>query len=266
MKAMPWGVGLGVAMLAAAGTAHGTIVITEIFYNLAGTEGSTNEWIEIANIGPAAVDLSGWRFIDIADNQISGPFPTGTVLASGGVAVITQQPAATFQSIWGSGIQVINVTSFPSLANTPTTYTGTVPAQPFPYTGFASLFSPALTTGQEALAIVSADDQVTDLVIYDVVAPWPTGANGFSIYALPAALANPFTVTAANDLGASWGRSAIGVDGAYEALIVNPDITNTTLKDVASPGVVAGLVVIPEPSALGVVGVAGLALMRRRRA
>lgn len=257
---------LGVTVLAGASAARGSIVITEIFYNLAGTEGTTTEWIEIANIAPAAVDLSGWRFIDIADNQISGPFPTGTVLASGGVAVITQQPAATFQSIWGSAVQVINVTSFPSLSNTPTAYTGTVPAQPFPYTGFASLFSPALTTGQEALAIVSAGDQVTDLVIYDAAAPWPTGANGFSIYALPAALEDPNAVTAANDLGANWGRSAIGVDGAYEALIVNPDITNTTIRDVASPGVVAGLVVIPEPSALGVLGVAGLALVRRRRA
>lgn len=246
--------------------AHATVVITEIFYNLAGTEGTTTEWIEIANIGPTAVDLSGYRFVDLADNQLSSLFPAGTLLASGGVAVVTEQPAATFHAIWGSGIQVINVSSYPSLANTPTNYTGTVPAQPFTFTGFASLFSPPLTTAQEALAIVSADDQVTDVVIYDDAAPWPTGANGFSIYLLPAALANPFAVTSANDSGANWGRSAIGVDGGYEALIVNPDITNTTLKDVAFPGVVAGLVVIPEPSALGVVGVAGLALVRRRRA
>lgn len=256
---------LGVAVLAGASAARGSIVITEIFYNLAGTEGTTTEWIEIANLGPNAVDLSGWRFADIADNAISGLIATGTVLPAGGVAVITQQPAATFQQIWGAGVNVINVTTFPSLSNTPTAYTGAIPAQPFAFEGFAALFNPALTTGQEALAMISADGQVTDLVIYGNAAPWPTGANGFSIYALPVAFEDPNAVTAANDLGANWGRSAIDVDGGYQALIVNPDISNGAL-DVASPGVVAGLVVIPEPSALGVVGVAGLALMRRRRA
>ena len=70
------------------------IVISEIAYNpsapLPTSPDSDNQWIEIANRGTTAVDLTGWDFGD----GISFEFPAGTILAGGEHACIARDVTA----------------------------------------------------------------------------------------------------------------------------------------------------------------------------
>jgi hypothetical protein len=63
-----------------------TIAITEVLADPNGTE-PNQEFVEIANIGPAEVDLSGWMIDDNAD--VNGDLiPSGAVLAPGKAAIL----------------------------------------------------------------------------------------------------------------------------------------------------------------------------------
>ena len=219
------------AIAGAASAASADIIVTEIFYNLAGSEGGTTEWIEIYNTGNTTVDLSGWSYGDSQDNQYSDPFAAGTTLGAGQAAVIVAQSASVFHSIWGAGINVI-------------TFTGTV-----------TLANGASATN-ETVVIRDALLNVVDEVNFEnATNNWPDDTGFSSIYLLPSALD-----AAQNDIGSNWANSVDGIDGAYTALILNPDIGNAADRDVASPGVV------PAPGALALLGLGGLAAVRRRRA
>ena len=50
---------------------------------------SDNQWVEIANRGPSAIDLGGWDF----DNGIAFNFAAGTMLASGEHACVARDAA-----------------------------------------------------------------------------------------------------------------------------------------------------------------------------
>ncbi|HXJ72666.1 MAG TPA: lamin tail domain-containing protein, partial [Candidatus Dormibacteraeota bacterium] len=64
------------------------IVINEIMYNPISTL-SDDEYVELYNHGPHAVDLGGWKFIAGIEYEI----PTNTVLAAGGYLVIAKNVA-----------------------------------------------------------------------------------------------------------------------------------------------------------------------------
>jgi len=228
---------LGALLLLAPTSVRAEIIISEIFYNLNGSEGTVTEWIEITNTGNTTVDLSGWTYEDIQDAQATNPFPAGTQIGPGQSAVIVEQAAATFQSIWGAGVNVINASPGISLGNT-------------------------ATATNEIVAIRNNLSVIVDEVNYETgTNGWPAGAdaNGESIYLLPGAYSNVLE----NDLGANWAGSVAGVDGAYTALIVNPGIANATVPDVASPGVAVG---IPEPASVTLMTLAlGLTLLKSRR-
>jgi MYXO-CTERM domain-containing protein len=213
------------------GMASADVVITEIFYNLNGSESGATEWVEIYNNGSLAIDMSGWVYGDSQDGVFAGAFAAGTVLGAGEVAVLCFQPEAVFQSIWGAGVRVIQLDTEVSLAN-------------------------SASASNETVALFDASNTLVDEVNFEVSTNgWPGSANGVSISlnadALDASL---------NDLGASWSITQIGVNGGREALIINPDIANATALDISSAGVV------PAPGALALVGLGGLVAGRRRRA
>lgn len=219
--------GLGVA----SGAASASVIFTEIFYNLNGTESGATEWVEIYNSGASAVDMSGWVYGDSQDNLLAGGFGAGTILGAGEVAVLVFQDASVFQSIWGAGVRVINIDTQVTLANTA---------------------SPT----NETVALFDADMNLIDEVNYETSTNgWPTAANGATISLLASALDG-----ALNDIGSNWSITQVGVNGGREALILNPDISNATALDVSSAGVV------PAPGAAALLGLGGLVAARRRRA
>jgi hypothetical protein len=81
----------GVAPLAAA-----QVRITEFMY-----DGTNKEFVEITNVGAAAVDLTGWSYDD--DSNVAGSVPIGALgtLAAGESAIITENTAAAFRDAWG---------------------------------------------------------------------------------------------------------------------------------------------------------------------
>jgi len=96
-------------LAATASTASADIVISEWMYNGLGT-GSTGEFIEFTNTGPNAVDMGAWSFDD--NSQTPGVISLsafGTV-QPGESVILTDEPAATFATIWGlTGVKIIGL-------------------------------------------------------------------------------------------------------------------------------------------------------------
>ena len=82
-------------------TARGEIVITEWMYS-----GNDGEFVELTNIGAAAIDLTGWSYDD--DSRTPGVFDlSGFGLVQPGESVIfTEADAATFRAAWGLGAAI----------------------------------------------------------------------------------------------------------------------------------------------------------------
>lgn len=212
------------------GAASADVVITEIFYNLNGSESGATEWVEIYNNGGSDVDMSGWVYGDSQDGVFAGGFAAGTVLGAGEVAILTFQDESVFQSIWGAGIRVIQVDTQVSLAN-------------------------SASATNETVALFDASSVLVDEVNFEVGNGWPGSANGATISLDASALD-----VSLNDLGSSWAITEIGVNGGREAFIINPDIANASALDISSAGVV------PAPGAIALAGLGGLLTGRRRRA
>lgn len=163
------------------------VIISEIMYNPAGSDtgtGFNKEWFELYNTGATAVDLTGWAVGDSQDNNWASPFPFGTSIAPGGVLVVTGD-ATTFDNQWGTGINRIQVNSFPALANTP---------------------SPT----NERAALRDAFGVVRDSVNFDQDNGWARidGSQGATLSLRPEGLS-----ATGNDIGANWLPSAWGVYG-----------------------------------------------------
>ena len=80
----------------------GTILLTEIFYNTPGIDGE-QEWVELANLGSEAIDLSDYKLGD--EEQSRGGeamrrFPQQSLLAPGQVVVVAQS-ARGFRALYG---------------------------------------------------------------------------------------------------------------------------------------------------------------------
>ncbi len=232
-----WGIALIGALSAA--SAHGAVMITEIMYNSAGDStwgdgaGSPNctEWVELYNSGPAVVDISGWK-LDDEDATNWGPIPAGSVLQPGEVAIlcdVTQE--ADFRSFWGvpSGLKVFQVT-------------------------WAALANSASATN-EVLVLLDAANTEMDKANYEAgTNGWPASTDGRSIYLKDISLDN--------NVGANWGLSAPGVDGAWSPAATVGKFRGTDgglSGNVGSPGYV-----VPEPSCLLLLAL-GLGLKAARR-
>jgi hypothetical protein len=183
-------------VMVSAAPASAEIIVSEIMYNPAGTDLDptatppyNREWIEIYNAGAETVNLAGWSLGDSQDNQWASPFPARTVLSPNHALIVTGD-AATFDSQWGSGINRIEVGSFPSLSNTP---------------------SPT----NETIALRDSLGAIRDEVNYDDAFGWPraNGSDGQSVFLKPNALS-----AAGNDVGSNWLPS---MWGAYGARFIN---------------------------------------------
>ena len=116
------------------------VVINEIHYNPEDNT-SQEEFIELLNTRPTAVDLSNLTFSD----GVQFTFPAGQQIASGGYVVISQSPATILAEF---GVNSIG-----------------------PYSG-------GLSSDGELLELRNAQGQVVDQVDYNVSFPWPIAADG----------------------------------------------------------------------------------------
>ena len=89
----------GVALFAAASTSQAAVYITEWMYN-------GDEFIEFTNLGPAAVDFTGWSYDD--DSRTAGTVSLsafGTV-AAGESVILAERTAVDFRTTWGLSASV----------------------------------------------------------------------------------------------------------------------------------------------------------------
>lgn len=182
------------------------IVITEIMYNPATTEGGAHlpEWIEVVNAGASTVDLGGWT-IDDEDATNWGAIPLGTVLQPGQIAVFFDKDfvtAATFRTAWTvpDSALVVGVT-WGSLSNDPG------------------------GPGDEVIQLLNSSAMQADVVNFDNENSWPaiSGTGGPSIYLKGLSLDNTD--------GANWAKSVTGA-----ARAVSPTGPTFSTSDIGSPG------------------------------
>ncbi|TAF34450.1 MAG: ExeM/NucH family extracellular endonuclease [Cytophagales bacterium] len=162
------------------------LVMTELMYNCNSPEPTNQwEWVEIYNAGATAVNLSGFVFDDdegaplAAANIASGSIPAGQTAVLYNADALA---AADFSAAWGSGINLVAVTNWPSLSNND---------------DVIALWQSIGSYGARVFA--NAIDQVS----YDGVSPWPIPNNASSIYL------NVAPTTAANDIAANWTLSVL---------------------------------------------------------
>lgn len=166
---------------------HAAVMLSEIMYDPQNAD-TNREWIEIYNNGASAENIGGWQFGKPNVNAWTSAFPVGTMLNPGQALVITPS-ASTLDSDWGSGINRLQVSSFPGLPNDPND-----------------------DVNNATLAIRNASSVIQDTITYRDGSGWATtnGNDGNSIYVLPEAL-----TASANDSGGNWRPSSQGVYGAY---------------------------------------------------
>jgi Lamin Tail Domain len=178
------------------------IVISELMFNPATDESGAHspEWIEVVNTSTSATDLVGWRFDD-EDATNWGAIPGGTILNSNQIAVFFDSSfttAAAFRADWSVPASALVVgISWGNLANNP-------------------------SATNEILQLIDNLNQQIDIVNFDDANPWPSAADGPSIY-----LKN---LAADNNVGSNWARSTT------VAKAVSPTGGLFSSADVGSPG------------------------------
>lgn len=92
---------IAIAALSLAPAALGAVRMTEWMYN-----GSDGEFIEWTNLGPAAVDFTGWSFDD--DSRTPGTVSLSAfgVVGAGESVILCEPDAATFRAAWGLAASV----------------------------------------------------------------------------------------------------------------------------------------------------------------
>lgn len=75
------------------------VVITEWMYQ--GANDTNREFIEFTNLGPSAVDFTGWSYDDDSRSPNSFPLSALGIVAPGESVIITEINPNTFRSNWG---------------------------------------------------------------------------------------------------------------------------------------------------------------------
>ncbi|MGZ6736085.1 MAG: lamin tail domain-containing protein [Nocardioides sp.] len=134
-------VGLTLPLVAAprASAAPADVVINEMMYHpVSDLDG--DDYLELANTGSTAVDLSGWSF-----SGITLTLPTGTTIPAGGYLVVAKD-AVQFQSRYGFAP--------------------------------AAVYGGNLSNGGETIALKDSTGATIDSVSYLDADPWPVKADG----------------------------------------------------------------------------------------
>ena len=121
------------------------IVINEINYNSA-DDYDTQDWVELANNGGGAINLSGWQFKDEDDSHVF-VIPEQTILENGAFIVLAEDTAIFNEFFPGTGPVVGNLN--------------------FGFSG-----------GGELIRLYDANGVFIDQVTYDDDDPWPAEADG----------------------------------------------------------------------------------------
>lgn len=242
---------LGIAAIAAlAGSAHGQVVISEI---LGSTSGTDTEYIEIANMGNAPVDITGWA-VELWDSN-DAPGLGGTNAGWG--ALDGGSPHVV------SGTVILNPGDVYTMGTAQVMFVDYTSPYPTSYNG--DPFNVDQTIGDN-----SVENSSYTAILVDA------GANPVDSWYI---LDDP-TLDMANRAGAAFVPNfTLGPDGSFLPAggyrvgntlgILNfsrPGGSAPTLNNGTLAGGTPGIYQIPAPGALALSGLAGLVGIRRRRA
>ena len=220
------------AVLGLAAVSNAAVVITEFMPNPSGSD-ADREWLEVYNNGPAPVDMSDYK-VGTSETMLDGEdmnrFPAGTVMAPGQAFVVAVR-AVPFTEFFGAAADQETMDTDPNVPD--------MLAYPT-WSGNPNAFLTLANTGDQVV-LLDGGDNIVDYIAYaDVVPPDDT-----------AGLVSP----GGNE---SWERrfGDVDTDSASDWVL--------RASGDATPGVVA-LSPVPEPTSLALLGVAGLAALRRRR-
>lgn len=232
---------------------RGEIVISEVNSN-----GVGGDFFEVFNTGNTAVDFGGWRWVDNASAGNGGASFNGArayafdsfLLAPGATALVLTDASGNtagndaFATSWG-----LSGASF--LTFTVPTGTGNGLGQNDLVALFDSsgVFVTGLNYGTVAVDIVQGDLSTVSL------SPFTNSAGGHAgIAGGGAAQVSLVWDPASGASNPLYVAATVGFDGAF----AHPTSTVT----IGSPGIAA----VPEPASPLILGLAGLGLLRRRRA
>lgn len=228
------------ALLLGSQSAGASILVTEFLPDPSGTD-ADREWFEIYNTDSTPFDLSGYAAGDgtnpasTSAGEGMGVFPGGSIIPGNGVWVIAANSLG-FEGLYGFKPNFEFANSSSTLGNDPL-----VPDVTQKTSWGVTNATLAIANGGDDIGILTPDSDATTFTFID------GGNHG--------------TVTTFYT-----GAVALGSNQSYERNPANVDtdtigdwVVRTT--GTATPGVVS----VPEPAALGLLGIAGIPLVRRRR-
>lgn len=220
-----WGAG----WVGTGGECRAELVFTELMVDPASTPEGSWEYVEVYNSGLSAVDLAGFVLDDDDGDPIGGANIAAGLVPPGGSAVLVSSSTslAQLQLGWGTPINWVPVTSWPSMNNSGDRI------------GLWSSLSSY--SGRDFANVVEEVDFVG-------TAPWPSADGASSIY-LKSLLAD-------NSLGTNWALSTVGTAEAYSSGPLGDNLAS----NIGSPGRL-----VPEPDGIGLAGVGLMVLVARLR-
>lgn len=228
---------VGAATLSAASTASADIIISEVMSQ----SSATGDWIELTNTGTTAVDLSGWLFDDKSANPLLADSIAGVSSIAAGESVIilrigddsqTSGLVADFRAFWG-GIDGVQIGTLDSTSAALGKGDG------------VTIFDADLELVAQMFYGDGIDTDPDDLIPDSHAGKWAGGMKWDSANVA--------------DNGYVAGDAFNGSYGIRASAMMN----NHGVYEYGSPG---ESFIIPAPGALALVGFAGLAARRRRRA